>query len=251
MKNARASIAIALGLLSLATAAQGSLIYSIYSDGSDGSVYQTNTGIGSFPTQDLIVGGASGANYAGVAIFQLPDLGGGAVLSANLTFTVRSSGTMPSANADIYGLGYVSSPPSLDKNWVLIGDSETRDGNTLGTNLGADLPVKLLDNAVTAGTTMHSNETTVVSGSGLIDFVNSLYTVYGASAGDFAVFRVNPDADQFNTEGIASNFRYGGSDRGAQATLLTLTVGVPEPSSALLLAGLIAGCIFSRRARQR
>lgn len=152
---------------------------------------------------------------------------------------------MAVSNADIYGLGYVSSPPAMSSSWMLTSDTETRDGDTLGTNLGADLPVKLVDDAVTAGTTMTVGSTTVVTGSMLVDFLNDLYTEHGAVAGDYVVFRVNPDADEFTASGASANFRYAGSQRTDRAQL-SLTI-VPEVSTALLSSFAACGLLLRRR----
>jgi len=219
----------------------------ILSHDSDGAVYRlTSNATGTFPTQDLIVGGTDNANYAGIAIFELPDLGvGGSISAATLTFTVTTGGTMPNANVDIYGLGYLSSTPSLQGVWQLASDTETRNGNTLGTNLGTDLPVKLVNNAVTAGTSMTVNSTTVVTGANLVDFLNDLYSTYGAEAGDYVVFRINPDADGITPAG--ANIRYGGSHQpDARRTRLDVTI-VPEVSGVLLTAFGASGLLLRRR----
>lgn len=208
-------------------------VFSVYSDASDGAAY----GSGAFSAQDLIVGGATGANYCGIAIFELPDLDGVAIDSAVLTLTAVTTGTMPSANADVWGLGYLTGTPAMSASWLLISDTETRDGDTLGTNLGADLPAKIVDNLVPAGTTVSSGTQTEID---VTAFVKSLYHTYGAEAGDYAVLRVNPDADQFNAEGTGANFRYGGSHRGTQASLLTITT-VPEPG----VVGLVLPCLVA------
>ncbi|CAN0539321.1 unnamed protein product, partial [Laminaria digitata] len=160
---------------------------------------------------------------------------------ATLTFTVASAGKLLSGNADIYGLGYLSSTnPTLNSIWQLASDNETRSSSDLG--LGGISPVKLVDNAVTVNAQMSVDDETIVTGASLVGFLNSMYTA-GAVAGDYVIFRVNPDANEISS--VQPNFRYGNSGTSKVSTL-DLTV-VPEISSVLLSAFGAAGLLLRRR----
>ena len=245
MKRDVIILVMALMGMMITGVAQADLVINEYSHANDGAVY----GNGNFSAQDLIVGAATGGNYAGIAFFELPDLSSYYIQSAQLTLTVVSGGSMPTANADLYVLGYVSSPPSLVSSWLLTSDTETRDGDTLGTGIGSDTPLKLADNLVTAGTTMNpgnTSQTNATQSITLAQYLTSLYDVYGAVAGDYVVIRVNPDFDEWQGSNTNSskNFRYGGSHRGADAALLTLTL-VPEPATFAMV--LLAAPMLIRR----
>lgn len=236
MKRYEMCLAAAMLSVMMIGGAQANVVFSEFSHDADGAAY----GTGTFPVNDLIVGAATGANYSGIAFFELPDRGGVEIRDAVLKLTVVSAGTMPNANADLYVLGYMSDPPLMNKSWLLITDTETRDGDTLGTGLGTDLPLKLVDNLVTAGTAMAVNavtQTNTAQSIALGQYLNQLYDVYGAVAGDYVVIRVNPDFNEWQGDNAnaSKNFRYGGSHRGAQASLLTITL-VPEPASMSMLA---------------
>lgn len=211
------------------------------SDGADGTVFErlgTNGTVGAFSTQDLIVGSAAGpANYGGIAFFPLPAR---SFSTASLALTVVVGGVLSNANVDVWGLGYVTGTPALNGNWFLNADTDTRTGAALGTGIGTNTPVKIADNIVTQGTGVSAGtrwQTDSLQGNRLKDFLNSLQAS-GAMPGDYAVIRVNPDADVAaafdGTAGHAfQSIRYGGSHRIApdQRAQLSLT-----PSSDPLIA---------------
>ncbi len=236
-------VVMACGVLCLLVGQARADVLEIYSDDSDGAVYG-----GTFPSQDLIVGAATGGNYNGIAIFELPDLQGQSLTSAALKLTVTQEGTLPGANIDIWGLGYLTGTPVIKGSWLLITDTETRDGNTLGTNIGTDLPTKIVDNFVTANTTVAVND---VAQTDVTSFVSSLYDTYGAQAGDYAVIRINADGNEL-TNNPGNNIRYGGSHRGTNAALLTVTTQpVPEPATWVLAALAMVAAVPVLRRRYR
>jgi len=187
---------------------------------SDGSVFPT----GVFPAQDLICGNAADVQYNGILFFPLP---AHTVTVADLALTVvQNNGAPPSANLDLWGLGY-QSVPLMDKTWMCLTDSDERDL----INPQAVSFTKIADNVITAGQSFASGSVwtlTAAQQTNLAAFLNGLYRK-GALPGDYAVLRVNPDAV---TEVNGKNVRFGGShqlspDRRAKLTL-TLTEG-PQP----------------------
>jgi hypothetical protein len=128
----------------------------------------------------------------------------------------------------------------MNGNWILKADVESRTGAVLGTGIGSATPTRIADNIVTQGSTTSGGFTWQTDASQnltLATFLNSLYTS-GAMPGDYAVLRLNPDADvAINYDGSVGHpfqsIRYGGSQRIApdQRSKLRLTL-----SSRLLIA---------------
>lgn len=134
---------------------------------------------------------------SGILLFELPDLGGSSnVNDAALQFSfLNRSGSFSTnpANVDIWGLGFVATT-AIDTNWHLLGDTDTRTGNNLGTGIGTNPVIKISDNFLTED----SNEPTddpyrmALPGQGLTDFIKLVYD-QGAVSGNYAVIRVNVD----------------------------------------------------------
>lgn len=211
----------------------------IDSNTADGSVYRYaagNTGASSANTQ--INGSAAGpANYNGVTLYALPDQRSG-VVAASLDFLITTGGSIP-ANVDLWGLGYIHGAAALVGNWEFHDLSDTR------VLLNGVTPTSIADNIVAANATVTTGTHLVTSGAqnvALVNYLNALYTT-GAVAGDFVVFRTNPDVDVLNITGTSfKNIRFG---TGSDAKLSVTTV--PEPATLSLLA--VASLAMIRRRR--
>ncbi len=193
----------------------------IFSDDADGCIYAS----GFFAANDQICGITSGNPYNGIALFQLPAY---LVESVSLSLTVVTDmGAMTDANIDLWGLGYVSAPPAMDKAWMLLADTDSR---LLLNNV---VPVKIGDNIVAASQPMAVNtvwQSDAAQQVALKNFINGLYA-QGAQPGDFAVIRTNPDALPAAT---AAGLRWGGShqispDRRAKLSVILSDVPAVEP----------------------
>ena len=192
----------------------------IFSDDADGCVYQTATGGGYFDAIDQICGIVDSNKYNGVSFFQLPS---NFVNTASLSLTVvTDSGAMADANIDLWGLGYMSAT-SMNRDWVLLADTDTR------LLLNNTAPVKIADNIVTNGQPMPVNtvwETDTGEQATLKAYINGLYD-NGAVAGDFVVFRTNPDA---SPAGRTAGLRWGGSNQSTNK-MAKLTVSLSDVST--------------------
>ena len=242
-----------IGFVIMMLSLNNALGTTIFSEDGDGASYRLFAGgNGAFPTQDLIVGKTDNASYNGIALFQLPDRQGFALEAAALTLTVQTSGTVNYANLDIWALGYVQTPV-MNSTWTSTVDTEIRTGATLATNLGAGTPTKIADNFIASGVASGASgtlyQTSAPQNTTLLNFLNSLYDTYGAVAGDYAVIRINPDAEI--TDGSFQNIRFGGSHRTSpeRRAMLEVTV-VPEPTTAVML-GTVGMALLVRRNRAR
>jgi hypothetical protein len=132
-----------------------------------------------------------------IYLFELPDFSSSAeIYNAALFFTHNNnSGSFSTnpANADVWGLGYVPSTP-ISTTWHFSGDSDTRTGNDLGTGVGTNPVVKIVENILTPDSDDPgaSPRRIAAPDSGLLDFLHLIYD-QGASEGDFAVVRINID----------------------------------------------------------
>lgn len=183
----------------------------LYSHDADGAIYS-----GVFPANDLICGTANGTSYIeynGIAFFQLPSL---EIESANLVFTVQTGGSLPAANIDVWGLGYVSGTPSMSSSWKLMADTDTRSNLIAGYPYA---PTKIADDFVVAGQNAAGGSVWPLNGPQCTNLLAFLTTLYqrGALPGDYAVFRVNPDASMSTV--ADRNIRFGGSHRTTRTKL--------------------------------
>lgn len=144
-------------------------------------------------------GGGGGAGFAGLAYFELPELGPTNRISfAQLDVTLES-GSSVAGNIDVWGLGYVQGAPplSLPANWYYDGPNDTRTGNDLQTNIGGTPVSKLAEDlipaTIPAGTLpMPFSTGTGTDGANTAAFLQSLYD-HGAQPGDYAIVRLNLD----------------------------------------------------------
>jgi len=200
-----------------------------YSHPNDGGVFSTGTST----ANDLIsgTGGTGTQDYNGIAFFPLPEQ---PMTSASLALpAVTFSGVMPSANIDVWGLGYQSSP-ALSTAWYCTNDVDSR------VLLNGYPPVKLADNIVTAGqTSVSGNLWTPTAGQRetLRAYLNSLY-FKGAKPGDYAVLRVNMDNRQWGT---SCGVRWGGSQQALPANRASLSGVYPVTTNYLANPGFELG----------
>lgn len=256
--------------------------------GSGGPTAWNNSGLADprwaiSPTADAgqVVGtaGTAGSNrYVGVheIFFALPARPAGHVVdsSSSLEVFLISRMNVPTFNVDVWGLGYQSTTtyqtshfPDFDgDNDPGAGASTSLNGTTqvtggipvnrriihfsdsvdLGAGLGITSRMKVFDNLFTPTSAINTAHTG--SGASLAAFLNAIYDA-GATAGDYAVFRLNPDS---NLTPSTDNIRYnlGTQDRpaaGARPAQLTIDfVAVPEPTTLALLTGCV-GLLATRR----
>jgi len=179
-----------------------------------------------------LIGSSSTSNQglSNIYFFELPALGTNEkVNDAALKFNFDSTQGSFSFNSDLYGLGFVNSPPSMDGSWFFEGPAmDTRTRASLGT--GNSGMVSLIeDDVLTTGTPTGSR--TVAETSALVDFLASLYED-GAQGGDFAVFHFVADEVVSGPTGAAGyRITHSDGDPSDLAELeVTLTL-VPEPGS--------------------
>jgi hypothetical protein len=200
-----------------------------YSHANDGGVYATGTST----ANDLIsgTGGTGTQDYNGIAFFPLPEQ---PLTSASLSLpAVTFSGVMPSANIDVWLLGYQSAP-ALTTAWYCTNDV----GNGVATN--AFPPVKLADNIVTAGQTYASGnvwQPNKPQKEKLRQYLNGLY-LKGAKPGDYAILRVNMDNRQW---GVNCGVRWGGSQQALPANRASLSGVYPLTTNVLSNPGFELG----------
>ena len=258
--------AVAFWVLAIHFAAQSSLaaIINVTSHGNDASLLDsTLNGVGNstfeIATGRLLAGGGGSGHFVGVMYFQLPAIGMNEFLAdANLRLTVTADLNTTAANrADVYGLGYLTTTPpaAIPTNWFSQSANDTRTGAMLGTNIGSTPITKIADDfllggtAISAGTAFNTNPT---QDSVLTNFLQSLYA-QGAQAGDYAVFRINLDANPAGAPPAAVRFEIGSANNATAAFRPLLTFDIqelppaPEPSSLLLLTWGILGLRKVRR----
>ena len=182
----------------------------IYADIAGGTIHPG----GWFTPKEVIAGVGVPANnqfYNGVSFFQLPT---NRILAVDMILTVHLLyGSWPTADAaiDLWGLGYVKTPVlnSDSKAWTLMADTDAgKHINTYPYEVQAE---KIADDLVGNGQTVQVGDVFSLNLSQqakLLAFINSLYAK-GAQPGDYAVFRVNPDASMTSSTGVS--VRFGGT----------------------------------------
>lgn len=260
-------LVVVMSVAFMATSVSGALV-NITSHTNDASAQDTNTnGVGDatfeLTSNRLLAGGGGSGHFAGIMYFQLPAIGLNQVLSdANLRVTVTADQSTTAANrADIYGIGYITTSPAatIPNAWFYQSANDTRTGNTLGTNIGVNPVTKLADDFLLGGNAIVSGTTFNTSGAQdavLVNYISGLYA-QGAQAGDYAVLRINLDANPLNAPPNAIRFEIGSGNHATAAfrPLLTLDIQdippAPEPGSLLLLSMGLLGLRSVRRNRQR
>ena len=172
-------------------------------------------------------------DLSGILVFELPNLAGQPISMANLDITASWPQFALSGSVDLYGIRSSSS------NSVEVGDyAFGATGNAGDSLLQTDLLVK------GAGAQASARfETDGTGDTAMVAWLTGLYSA-GATAGDFAFLRLQPDTESNNAWNITS------ADNGTMASRPVLTVDtVPEPSAALLL-GAGAILIVGRRVRR-
>lgn len=254
------SVAILTSIMSNAEAA---IDVSIVSHELDGSIRDTAIG----PTDEprIAVGKAGGLtgepvpDNSGIVFFELPTLAlNQTVLDANLRLTLsRADNLSAGENADLYGLGYVTSLPPADHinpSWYFTGSNDTRTGNDLGTNIGGNSILKITDNFATPNTSLGDLNTDNASDAALTNFINSLYTDHGATGGEYLALRVSAN-QVFGSRYHRYLFDSRDNDVSSGWPELTLTLSdppapVPEPTSLLIWSALGTAALAYRRRRR-
>ena len=169
-------------------------------------------------------------DVAAVAVFQLPDLGGEAIDTANLSCRMSWGRYALSGGVDVYGVRAASS------NAVLVGDYGW--GQPLTTGGGTLIQDDFI---VHAGETqdLATFETDDTADAALAAWLAGAYSS-GAVAGDYVFIRFNGDAQSNNTFGLIS-----GNHATEMPPTLTITT-IPEPATLGFLA-LGALAAFRRR----
>lgn len=193
-----------------------------------------------------------GSSYDGWAVFQLPDITGLTITSADLKFvSTANTFTFSGANLDAYVLGYLTSYTGAGggawKSWYSNSSLDTTTtGTSMGTNIGSSHPFRVGDNVIINGQSVVKNaayDLTSTEQTQLGSVVQSLYTTYGATTGNYLVLRMNPDSAATTSPAYIDGL----------APILTLTtaplITIPEPATAALGAGLLAVVGIGRRRR--
>jgi hypothetical protein len=197
-------------------------------------------------------GDSSRTQNNAIYFFELPALSAGeTVTTANLSILyldkVVSTGGL-NFNLDVWGLGFVSSP-TLNADWLHFANTDGAAG------VGVSDRVKIEDNILTSSSPDPDFTSVLINTSSTGDlavasFINSLYS-HGAVAGEFAVFRMNPDAHQ-NPDGPngTPGYTIGFSENAGPTPTLSLnTTVIPEPTAMGVLLGIVS--IFAIAAVRR
>lgn len=180
----------------------------VNSHASDGAIYcNTDTGYSNyFPAQNLIVGrtgtGSSWYMYNGIAFFRLPRK---TLSAAEWVWPSAQNGSLQRVNADVWLLGWQSSP-SIVSSWKHYSDTDDR------TLLNGYPVMKLVDDWVPSNTTFSGTWT--ISGDTPLDCYARLLN-RGATTNDYAVIRINPDANfgTAGTDAVQYQFRIASGDK--------------------------------------
>lgn len=251
-----------LGLLGGAMLSASAAIIPISVDAGDGVISRdpspvTLTSNATATSTRVGISGSSGDSSRtqnnAIYFFELPALGAGEIVtSGNLSILyldkLVSVGGL-NFNVDVWGLGYVSTP-TLDTDWLLFANTDGAAG------VGVPDRTKIEDNILTPASDDPDFTSVLVNTDSFGDvnmasFVNSLYS-NGAEAGDYAVIRMNPDANQ-NPDGPdgTPGYTIGFFEDAGSTPMLTLnTAVIPEPAAmgALLgCASLMLAGIYRRR----
>jgi hypothetical protein len=231
--NTSRYFALALMISLIASASWGSETFLITSDAADGSANQDGTTGGQ--DQGNLVAGVSGderVSHSAILFFELPQVTSPSdLVAANLALyhTVGGGGNGADDGADVWGLGYISTPPSIEASWYL----ESEEDLSPGVNIPSRW--KIQDDLI-AGVEpplFQWYETDTTGDAELLNFLGELYH-NGASGGDFAVLRLNFDSTPTTIPGARYEVASVAWGSGDFAPALTLEV-VPEPMTMSLL----------------
>ncbi len=246
----RPSVVLAC-LCTLAASLHADVIFGSTSDVelNEGNILQTTT------TGPTARAGASNSAPSGgrnaLFVFQLPDLGliSNPFTSADFGLNLATLTGTPNYNVDLYALGTQSSSTMTLGSGVLS-TNRYYESNAVDSNA----TLIQLDFTTPATNTLGFKNTDATGDLNLLSFLNAAYAG-GSGANMFAIFRINPDADLASA---TVGYNYSSADAGtAPATAGAGTTfdpvityaAVPEPASALVLAGGLLGLSFLRRRR--
>lgn len=214
-------------------------IITIASHAGDGTIIP-GVGVRTNLEEELVgSGGAPLTSRSNIYFFQLPTVT--PFQSASVSFFVDEVvGVSGAQNVDLWGLGYQAGT-TIDPNWNLNQNADA----AAGVNIA--FPVKLVDDFVTPSAPgVQTIETDASGDASLLTFIESLYA-NGATGGDFAVIRLNPD---YGPSGLDRYF-VRMSESGVTAPSLELVTAVPEPSSLLFLSGVFGWLTLGRQRIRR
>ncbi len=205
-----------------------------YTPSTSGWAHSTNDTSGSY------LGAISGRAQVFLLSLRLPELPTGMqVASAQLDVYAREVNA-PNFNLDLWGLGYRADPniirgdsspmtgdyPDIDGDGVpggtnIVPFSDTTD---LGAAYGIPSRVKLMDDMLTASTTVSDTTPISTTGNALAQFIQSLYNhgAVGGESGDFVVLRLTPDSGVNVTQ--TKRYRLYVAESGLPTAIPTLTI---------------------------
>ncbi len=226
---------LALAILVAAGVSADAAMFDVTSDPGDTTIGLNTEGVPGvhWNGATTMIIGDDNAQYgkddvAAVAVFQLPDLGGEAIESANLACRMTWGKYALSGGVDVYATRYASSKSVIvdDYGW----------GQPLTTGGGTLIQDDLIVHAGEAQE-MATFETDDAADAVLAAWLADAYAG-GAVAGDYVFIRFNGDAQSANTFNLVS-----GNHTTEMPPTLTITT-VPEPAtlSVLALGGLAVLC---------
>ena len=239
-------------LLSALLSTAHAVTIQVASDSDDGTVtdpsqYGSSSGI----AVRVGIGGSAGAGTRrasnAIYFFALPNINSLELDNVDLAFSYLDKGGagVLNFNLDIWGLGY-SNTATLDSGWFFAGNTGG------GGGVGIPSAVKIQDNILTpsSGDPNNSNpirmHTSSSGDSALVSFIQSLYA-NGATAGDYAIIRLNHDINRNPNAAGTPGYSVGFSENDEPAPLLTFdTSPIPEPATSWPLA-MLMGALFLRR----
>ena len=246
MKRASALMML-IALCGLAMSTAGAAIIDIPCDGADKTYRDDGSSIW-VGQKNAGVGMDSSARELGhVLVFELPDLGGETIQSANLLMHAWDSAWGTSLSLDLYALRRDASNATAASD-MYRGPWDTSSG--LRTPIMQAYAVKVAGNP--APPSERNVETDAAGDTALAAWLAGEYAA-GAQAGEFVFLLVTPDTDYvggsnsyiyFDTGDTTTVQSYGATY--VQNPLLTITT-IPEPATMALLAVGVFGALRRKR----